>query len=311
MPARVDIVATVQGAAQAERQLRTLGRTAADTAKQANIAAAGPGLSARREFMAGQWLQGTVTGMLGVNNALTQTVDGFERLGYMAEASGMKMGEFLKRVGPGALSAAAAVVTLTMAWSAWNGELAKTNAAVAQGGWKELSQWQNLKLLFGGNVQMQADPKRMAAKLIAETGERTVQDELEAFIEKNPGTGSRAAWIAERDRLLQNKADREGMNAEAERMKERFIAFRTGEIAFRTGEIQPWLSLYGDMARGGAKLPTGDVFGSREYVANQQAIQEAPKQTQLAEAQLRILEGILEKIRADAGVAATNVFSYP
>jgi hypothetical protein len=294
----------VQGAAQAERQLRTLGRTAADTAKQANAAAAGPVLSARREFMAGQRLQGTVTGMLGINNALTQTVDGFERLGYMAEASGMKMGEFLKRVGPGALSAAAAVVTLTMAWNAWNGELAKTNASLEKGGWQKLTQWQNLKLLFGGNVQMRADPEKMAAKLLKELEDKTPRESLAAFIEKNPGTGSQAAWRAERDRLLQEQADREGMNKEAGRMKAQFIAFRTGEI-------QPWLSLYSDMARGGAKLPTGDAFGSREYVANQQAIQEAPKQTQLAEAQLRILEGILDKIRADAGVAATNVFSYP
>ena len=74
--------------------------------------------------------------------------------------------------------------------------------------------------------------------------------------------------------------------------------------------LDPWFDLFGGMAKGGAKLPSAETYGSREYLAKQQEIQEAPRQTQLAEATLAVLERMLTEIRASNG-AGNAVFSWP
>jgi hypothetical protein len=136
--------------------------------------------------MAGQRLQSSITGMLGVNNALTQSIDGFERIGYMAEASGMKIGQFLKTIGPGALATAGAVAGVTAAWRAWNGELDKTNSNLERDGFKKLTGGQFAKwMLLGMGPKMEVDPKAMYAKTVQEAnGHLSAQVEFEKQIAK-------------------------------------------------------------------------------------------------------------------------------
>ena len=180
MSSQVQIGVSVLGAQSAGQQLQQLGTSAATVQTRVNQ------LSARREFMAGQRLQSSITGMLGVNNALTQSIDGFERLGYMAESSGMKIGQFLKTIGPGALATAGAVAGVTAAWRAWNGELDKTNSNLERDGFKKLTGGQFAKwMLLGMGPKMEVDPKAMYAKTVQEAnGHLSAQVEFEKQIAK-------------------------------------------------------------------------------------------------------------------------------
>ena len=159
------------------------------------------GLSGRREFMAGQRLQSTLTGALGIDNGLTRTIDGFERLNYMAQASNMSIGQFFKTVGPGALATAGAVGGITMAWSAWGKEADKVNKELIKQGYEAMSAWQWTKSLFGFGEGNKVDAGNMAKKIMAEKESLTVQQQLAQFIAANRGAGE-DAYRAERDRLL-------------------------------------------------------------------------------------------------------------
>ena len=291
MPAKIDIVATVSGAAQAERALQSLGRTAQGTARQVTAASTG-GLSARREFMAGQRLQGTITGMLGVNNTLTQSIDGFERLGYMAQASGMKTGEFLKTVGPGAVSTAAAVLGLTMAWRSWNGEIEKTSTALSKAGFNKQGAWEGTKSILAGSLDAIGIGKGID------------------WIADNIGLFESSRNLMKPQTLTRSDKYLEAQKAEDLRRFQERVAARERGRKGDEARLDPWFDLFGGMAKGGAKLPSAETYGSREYLAKQQEIQEAPRQTQLAEATLAVLERMLTEIRASNG-AGNAVFSWP
>lgn len=290
MPSKVDIITTVTGATQAERQLRQLGQAATTVSRQVN--ATGTGLSARREFMAGQRLQGTITGMLGLNNPLTQTIDGFERLGYMAESSGMKLGQFLKTVGPGAAATAAAVLGLTLAWRSWNSEIEKTDNTLEKAGFKKRGLWEGTKATLAGSLDAIGIGK----------GIDWIADNIGLF-ESSRNLLKPTAMERSPEYLKAQAAEDARRHAERVAARERG---RKGDEA----RLDPWFDLFGNMAKGGAKLPSADTYGSREYLAKQQEIQEAPRQTQLAEATLAVLERMLTEIRASNG-AGNAVFSWP
>ena len=96
-----------------ELQLRVSG--VADSVRQLNEVGRASG-NMRREFMAGQRLQGGVTNLLGINNGLTQAIDGFERLQFMAEQSGMSTGKYLGKIAADALTTAGALAALTIGY---------------------------------------------------------------------------------------------------------------------------------------------------------------------------------------------------
>jgi hypothetical protein len=182
------------GAQQAQAGIRSLGNTASQVTQQVNT------LSARREFMAGQRLQSTITSSLGINNGLTQAIDGFERLNYMAQASNMSLGQFFKTVGPGALATAGAVGGITMAWSAWNSEISKSNQRLTEMGYKAQTAWEFTKQLLGFGEGIQST-SGMTARLMKEVDEPTVASELEKFRAANPRADI-SVLRTERDRLI-------------------------------------------------------------------------------------------------------------
>lgn len=104
----------------------------------------------RREFMMGQRLQGLITGTLGIDSGLTRTLDGFERLQFMAQASNMTVGAMLLKFGPMAV----AVASVAAVWKVATGELERTNKTLSDMGLKQIGFLQMLKLGVTGDTSM-------------------------------------------------------------------------------------------------------------------------------------------------------------
>jgi hypothetical protein len=165
------------GAQQAQAGLRQTGNVAQSVTQQVNQ------LSARREFMMGQRLQGTLTGAMGLDNGLTRTLDGFERLQYMAGASNMTVGSMLAKFGPMAV----AVAVAAKAFQEAKDQVAGINQQLDAMGMKQIGFVDWLKLgVLGDTSVVQVDPKAMAAKTIRDMNrDLNLQDQLEAKIAAN------------------------------------------------------------------------------------------------------------------------------
>jgi hypothetical protein len=130
---------------------------------QAAQRAAGGFQSSRREFMMGQRLQGMITQTAGIDNALTRSVDGFERLQFMAQMSNMTMGQMLMKFGPMALG----VASLAAAWQYASGRVAETNRQLDEMGMKQIGFVQWLKLgVLGDTSVIKVDAAKMYAKTV-------------------------------------------------------------------------------------------------------------------------------------------------
>lgn len=170
-------------------------------------------MSLRQEFMSGQRLQSSITSALGINNPLTQAIDSFERLQYMAEATGQSMSQMFRTIGLGAVSTAAAVGGISLAWGAWGNEVEKTNKLLREGGYQEQSKWEFTKQLFGFGEGIQTT-SAMTNRLMKELDEPTVASRLEDFRKANPRADENVLRrvrdeLVEEERLRKESYDKE------------------------------------------------------------------------------------------------------
>jgi hypothetical protein len=219
-----------------ELQLRVNGvAEAVRGLNEVSTAAGRVNMNARREFMGGQRLQSSFTNMLGINNELTQTIDSFERVGFMAQQAGMSTGEFFAKVAPGALSTAAAVGTMTLAWRAWGNEVENTNKALREGGYQEQSAWEFTKSLFGFGEGNKVDAANESAMLMRELNKPTVESRLKDWRGNNP-TASREQARQERDRLIaEDKAAKDEEQRLAQEKQDRKLRQKSVASFFEQG----------------------------------------------------------------------------
>mgnify|MGYP003344636832 CR=1 FL=1 len=403
MPTALDIGIVVSGSDRAKAALdgvsestKRLGETQAQFNRRQAEAAAVPsrtmqegGLSLRREFVAGQAIQRSITSALGIDNGVTRTLDGFERIKYLADASGMSVGTMLATLGP----MAAATASVAYAWKVGSEELDKTNKTLTEMGMKSIGffEWAGLGLgVLKASEVLQVDPYKMAVKTIADMNKGLDETKrLEAAIAGNVNmtrTQRESALTAIRQdialqqellnisrqlaalqtrpiNVVTSKIDADekeierinrvkGLQKELSDLQnaprkvqantikeidERMAELRAkteitaplgskeaeaqGEASLRAqielkqladkrldvqaqtiqDNQQAMVDMFQKMATGGARLPSADVFGSREYVSGRQQLEAAPEQQRIAEEQLQKASAqvlTLEAIRA-------------
>lgn len=282
MPALVDIAFQVTGAEAAQTKMGAVAKTAEGLNKTITTTETSQvgGLSMRREFMAGQRLQSGITSALGIDNGFSRTLDSFERLKYMAEASGVSMGKMLATIGPMAI----ATVGLVAAWQEGANQLDRTNKTLDDMGMKSISFFKMMEIGLGlveAESVLEVDPHKMALKTIKEmNADLNETDQLEKAIAANPAMGKAArekALTAIREqndevkKLLATEKELASLQTKPATERNQKIADNEKQIADikEITALQEKLAKY-DEAKGDAKGST-DVWevGAKQSLLNQ------------------------------------------
>ena len=282
MPALVDIAFQVTGAEAAQTKMGAVAKTAEGLNKTITTTETSQvgGLSMRREFMAGQRLQSGITSALGIDNGFSRTLDSFERLKYMAEASGVSMGKMLATIGPMAI----ATVGLVAAWQEGANQLDRTNKTLDDMGMKSIGFFKMMEIGLGlveAESVLEVDPHKMALKTIKEmNADLNETDQLEKAIAANPAMGKAAREkaltaireeIDEKKKLLATEKELASLQTKPATERNQKIADNEKQIADikEIAALQEKLAKY-DEAKGDAKGST-DVWevGAKQSLLNQ------------------------------------------